>query len=283
MIARRIALLLGLLLCGAVELATAQSFSTYLTGRRAATGDPYWTSVKLLMGFEGANDSTGSPGMDDESSAAHGTASGGDSAHRISTGQKKFGVSSLFQDSPGHNAFPDSDDWHFGTGNFTVEFFFRSTSIGNGQRIIGQYEFGSNGWLIYIVGSQINVNFSTDGSNWFHDIICSTTLSSDAWYYFALDFDGTKYRAYIDGAVCGSSTTLRTLNDSNAVLQIGSDGLPYVGYLDELRITKGFARCSNDAGCEVPTAAFPRGGSWLLQRDLNPANDNSPAFLDKAA
>ena len=32
------------------------------------------TSVKLLLGFEGANNSTGAPGMTDESQAARGTA-----------------------------------------------------------------------------------------------------------------------------------------------------------------------------------------------------------------
>jgi hypothetical protein len=37
-------------------------------------GDPSFSSVKLLLGFEGADGATGSPGMDDESGSARGTA-----------------------------------------------------------------------------------------------------------------------------------------------------------------------------------------------------------------
>ena len=56
--------------------------------------DPYFANTVLLMGYEGADASTGAPGMTDESPAAHGTATVTGAA-QIDTAQFKFGTSSL--------------------------------------------------------------------------------------------------------------------------------------------------------------------------------------------
>jgi hypothetical protein len=89
--------------------------------------DPNFSSVKLLLGFEGANGSTGAPGMTDESGAAHGTATVSGSG-AISTTQFKFGASSLDYSGSGVITWADNADWHLGSGHFTVEAFMRPSS-----------------------------------------------------------------------------------------------------------------------------------------------------------
>src|SRR3974390_533750 len=116
-------------------------------------GDPYWSDVVLLMGFEGANNSTGAPGMNDESSHAHGTATVIAGA-TIDTSQFKFGTSSLHlagTPSPYGVTFPFSADWQFGSGTFTIECWIRLGSVTANvqQYIVVQWAGISNlGWIL---------------------------------------------------------------------------------------------------------------------------------------
>jgi hypothetical protein len=225
--------------------------------------DPNWTSVKLLMPFDGSNGSTGSPGLDDVSSAAHGTASGGSSFSKISTAQYEFGGSSLAL--TGNSIwFADSTDWAFGSGHFTVEAFIRPTSVGSSQFIVCQFgpTSGTLGWVLWMnASSQLAWNVSTTGTDNLNDLTSSTTLSNNTWYHVCVDYDGTKYRMYINGVMVASSTTARTINHPTQNLAIGSNSnqsaWEFQGFIDELRITKGVARYANDSGFTVPTNAFP--------------------------
>jgi hypothetical protein len=102
---------------------------------------------------------------------------------------------------------------------------------------------------------------STNGSSSNSDIIGATSLVANTWYHFAVDFDSSKYRLYLNGVMDGSFSTPRTLFSSTAPLTMGTSfggGNAFGGWLDEMRITKGVARYASDAGFTVPTAAFPR-------------------------
>jgi hypothetical protein len=227
--------------------------------------DPNWANVKLLMGFEGANASIGSPGMDDISSAAHGTASGGNASFSaINTAQQKFGSSSLYL-SGNSIWFGDSADWAFGSGTFTIETFIRPTSIGSMQFLVCQFgAIAPNlGWVLYMNASgTLGWNVSTTGSDNLNDMTSSGALSNGVWRHVCVDYDGTKYRMYLDGAMVASSTTARTIYHPSQNLGIGSNSnqsaFEFQGYMDELRITKGVARYASDSGFTAPTSAFPR-------------------------
>jgi hypothetical protein len=230
--------------------------------------DPYWSDVKLLMGFEGLDGSI-TTGFADESSAAHGTASGSPGTFlHISSARRKFGSSSLYLNgnSP---YYGDSNDWNFASGQFTVELWIWPTNAANGnyQFLVGQWlSAGNLGWVLYIDASgHLGWNTSTTGSDNNFDITASSTISSSAWHHVAIDFDGSKYRLYADGTMVGSFSTPRTIFDSPDNLTIGSNSnitaYWYYGNMDELRITKGVARYASDGGYTVPTSAFPRSGS----------------------
>jgi hypothetical protein len=216
------------------------------------------TSVKLLLGFNGSNGSTGAPGMTDESQAAHGTATVTGNAN-ISTAQFKFGVSSLLLDGSGdYITFPDSSDWDFGIGPFTIEGFFRFVASPSAAGcLVAQWP---NGWAFWFSGGSL-----TFRSGLGNDIVgYSWSPTLNQWYHIAIDRDAGVARVYVDGAMVSKTTSYTpNLTGSTAVLAVGSltpggfGGFDINGYVDELRISN-IARYASDAGFTVPTSAFPR-------------------------
>ena len=244
-----------------------QPWSQPLLWKGAATGgDPHFAQVVLLMGFNGTNGSTGAPGMTDESPAAHGTATVAGGGATISTTQKQFGASSLSLNGASSINFPDSNDWNLAAGQFTVEgWFYTNTITGNFHFIVGQWDSGalSLGWILSVNNATPSWNISTVGSNNLFQLDSApTTVTTGTWHHVAVDYDGVKYRFYLDGVTTKTSTTPETIFNSTDKLVIGSTNANDVnwfnGYIYELRITKGFARYATDTGFTVPTAPFPR-------------------------
>jgi hypothetical protein len=234
-------------------------------GIAASPGDPYWSNVVLLMGYEGVNGSQTAPGMNDESPSAHGTATVQGTA-AIATAQFKFGASSLNIPASTKIQFANSADWQFGSGNFTIEgWVYPVNDVGGTGTVISLWQPGQLSWLLFtaITGDhKFHWSTSTNGSAVNADITGATTIVTSTWYHLAIDFDGSKYRLYLNGVMDGSFSTPRTLFASTAALTMGTSngasGNQLAGNLDEMRITKGIARYASDAGFAVPTAAFPR-------------------------
>jgi hypothetical protein len=225
-------------------------------------GDPYWSDVVLLMGFEGANGSTGAPGMTDESPAASGTAVVNPGS-TISTSQFKFGSSSLNQDGTSQIHLSNSN-FQFAASQFTVECWVNFTSTTGQQFFVGLWQVAGNlGWVFNYNASLLAWNWSTTGSD--NNAVTGTwSPTTGVWYNIAADYDGTKTRLYVNGVMTGSVVGSHTIAASGNNLSIGANNLDnnfhFNGFIDELRITKGVARYASDAGFTVPTAAFPRGG-----------------------
>jgi len=220
--------------------------------------DPYWSSVVLMLGFDGSNGSTGMP---DESSKARGNAATVNVAF-ISTAQSVAGGSSLWLSSGGgedYITFPDSNDWDFGTGAFTLEGFFRFTTVPYNAVLMAQW---SGGWAFYFESGGLKVRSGsisdTGVYNW--------DLNLNQWYHIAVDRDASSIaRIYIDGVMkVKSPGWTPNLSGSGAQLAIGSlqpggfSGYNFRGFADELRITKGVARYGTDSTFTIPTVPFPR-------------------------
>ncbi|MBZ9695498.1 LamG domain-containing protein [Mesorhizobium sp. CO1-1-9] len=224
----------------------------------APVTDPSFSSVKMLLGFNGTDAATTTA---DESSAAHGSPTFAGNA-QLDTAQFKFGASSLLLDGSGdYVQFPDSADWFFGTGQFTIEGWFRFNAVSGTPCFIGQMG-GSDTWMVYLNGTSVlyrdgNANFSGNFSvGW--------TPSTNTWYHIAVDRDVSNVmRVYIDGAMRSKVTFNINQPDTADPLTIGTryggaSSYDFNGWVDEVRITKGAARYGSDAGFTVPTAAFPR-------------------------
>jgi hypothetical protein len=235
-------------------------------GKGAAAGDILFSSVKLLLGFEGADAATGAPGMTDESSSLRGNATVSGNA-QIDTAQFKYGAASLLLDGTGDKiAFADHADWEL-TGEFTIEAFIRINSLAPVISSVLSHGTASTAygwWLSYTNAGTLRFRFddNADGTA-LHDITQSGgAMTTGTWYHVAVDRDASnKLRLYVDGVMRASKTAATgSSHASTGTLDIGMVGssLPMNGWVDEIRITKGAARYASDGGFTVPAAAFPR-------------------------
>ena len=232
----------------------------------AADGGPD-SYTKLLLHMDGANDGTT---FTDSSSYDHNVTSSGTVTK---TAVKKFGTASALLD--GVNDYIDcgsSDDWSFGTGNFTIEFWALKDADRSGgyDTICATNTAGANdggGWFM---------EWSASRGLWFYNGVANgliinwndTSTSTDgAWHHVAVVQNGGTIKVYVDGAEeeSASYSTAITTEEDN-FLRVGSlgngDGV-FKGYIEEFRISKGVARYT---GAFTPaTAAF--------------SNDDSPARL----
>ena len=220
--------------------------------------DPDFASVVLLLGFEGVDGATATT---DESPVGRTMSFSGNA--QLDTAQFKYGASSLLLDGTGdYLTSPDSADFDLGSGLFTIEMFIRPASVTGSQFLVAQWDgIPTLAWVLFLNGAALNWFVSTSGSNFFGDL-AGGTLSTGTWYHVCVDYDGTTYRLYLDGAMVASSTTARAINNSTDQLHIGSrsgTGSDFFnGSIDEVRITKGVGRYVSDGGFTPPAAVFPR-------------------------
>ncbi|KKN22918.1 hypothetical protein LCGC14_0910280 [marine sediment metagenome] len=165
---------------------------------------------------------------------------------QIDTAQKKFGSASvLMQGTNDYLTIPDSPDWHFGAGDFTVDTWIRYNTIGN-NTIVDQ--FGASGfrsWRIFLDGSndRFFVYWSENGSV-FGNITLNllATPSTNTWYHLAFVRSSGVMTLYQDGIEQDSVAYAYNLFNTTQELKIGSDGSFEVdGWIDDFRITKGTA------------------------------------------
>jgi hypothetical protein len=219
--------------------------------------DPYFSSVKLLCHFDGSNGQTTT--VDSSSNARALTAVG---AIALSTAQSKFGGSSSVSASSGSDKLwyaVDSADWHFSSGQFTVEaWVYFSSSPSSVQGVVSQWGSAGNlGWFFGHVSGALAFYYSTTGSD-NPNVGASWTPTLNTWYHIAADRDASNVlRVYLDGAVHASSTVSATFFNSTSQLEV-SGSIAWAGiegFVDEIRVTKGVARYVG--AFTPPTAAFP--------------------------
>jgi hypothetical protein len=176
---------------------------------------------------------------------------------QIDTAQYKFnGASGLFDGTGDYLSLADSDDWDFGTGNFTVETWLRRN--GNqadyaGIISAGGPAAGPTGWAISFgnaAGGTTNkvIFYSNTTGSWTSNITASAAISDTTWTHVAVVRNGTALTLYYDGVSKGTyDCTGKTFNSSNSGVVIGRlytgiDNYYFKGHLDEIRISKGIAR-----------------------------------------
>lgn len=216
--------------------------------------DPDFASVVALLHFNGADGSTTFTDIKGHPFTANGNA-------QIDTAQSLFGgASGLFDGSGDYVSAPDSADWDFGTGDFTIEVAvrFASLPVNSVVTLMAAYGGSSTGWLVQYrtdAGLGNRVTFGPTGDSPLFDFAWSPSI--DTWYRLAITRSGTSLRAFIDGAQIGSTQTSSHNISSTAALYMGAINLNlqyFNGWLDELRITKGVARYT--ANYTVATGPF---------------------------
>ena len=174
---------------------------------------------------------------------------------QISTTQSKWGGSSMYFDGTGdYLVAPDTTLMEFGSGNFTVEAWVRFNTLPSNtgiQAIVYKWDGSTQkSWAMYIYNNagtyQFYFTYTTNGSTNVNPV-GNVTISTNTWYHFAVSRSGADLKLFLDGTQVGSTHNIGTSSifGGTAPITVGAYGSgtdPLNGYIDDLRITNGYAR-----------------------------------------
>ena len=159
---------------------------------------------------------------------------------QISTSVKKYGTGSLAFDGSGdYLAGPYSPNLDFGTGDFTVELWFYFNGSVTGAGFIGSKNTGGMDFAF----TSSSLRIGRINTAW--DSTFSWSPSANTWYHIAFTRSNGTARAFVNGTQVGSSLSNTNNYYPNGGVYVGVSSPPdrYInGYIDDLRITKGYAR-----------------------------------------
>jgi hypothetical protein len=172
---------------------------------------------------------------------------------QISTTQSKWGGSSIAFDGTGDWLLAPSSPNFAIDGNFTVEMwvYFNNTTTYVFFDMRGIGTAAPNNPVLFWSNSASKIQaYINDDFR-----ITSGTLNTAQWYHVALTRSGTTVTLYVDGVSQGTYTYSASITQQALYVGTGSGLNSFNGYIDDLRITKGFARYT--ANFTAPTAPFP--------------------------
>ena len=224
--------------------------------------DSNWDQVVTLLHMEGADASE----VFTDATGRH-TYTNTTSLPQIDTAQFKFGSASCIIPGTGDVlSTPDSADWAFGSGDFTIEFWLRAatTPVGSGAGIVGFTDALSPILINHAASTALTVYLSSDGATYnIASGISIGTIATGQWYHVALVRYGSSFKGYIDGVGTAVATSASALFDSANALTLGQNisgfgASKFDGWIDDFRITKGVARYT--ANFTPPTETFADNG-----------------------
>ena len=184
---------------------------------------------------------------------------------QISTTQSKFGGGSMRFDGSGDGILIPYTPLHHLPGDFTIEFWVYWNGAAGTHMLINKGGGVNIGWAsyeIYIDGTTDNARFAGSSTNTGYDLGGESAtgnmgvVSTNAWTHIALTRSGTAFRGFVNGVQGFSQTSsLIPYDTSPRGLLIGSSytttwgSTPngtFNGYIDDLRITKGYARYTSN-------------------------------------
>jgi hypothetical protein len=172
---------------------------------------------------------------------------------QISTAQSKFGGASMYFDGSGDAlALPANINLAMGSGDFTIEMWVYAALASNSTTVGGSwprfFTLGTaqgSGNINSYVASGATVYIDIDGAGGPLSFTASTLLNS-TWNHYAITRSGTTLKAFVNGTQVASSTASNNLNlaatTQSWIGAISSSAGTFNGYIDDLRITKGYAR-----------------------------------------
>jgi hypothetical protein len=227
-----------------------------LFGARPASGgnDAF---TKLLAHFEGANNYNW---FFDSSLAAHGYATVNGAA-TVQNGSP-LGVASngVLSQNSSYLTWPNSADWEFGAGDFTVDWWEYRSAAG-GAAICRDVTTVYCPFLLNWTQAG-EIYMTSTGSSW--DIANGAGGLPNpgfgqlltTWTHLAVTRQGNTFRAFRDGVLKSTWTSALAIKSNANPLSIGVGQTSnyFVGYMEEVRISKGIARWT--ANFTPPSKAY---------------------------
>ena len=236
------------------------------TGNFTPPAQPYGPDpdffTKLLLHMNGT---TGSVLFQDASMYLKGYATVGGAA-QITAAQVMFGSGSLQCGGAAADCitYPNHADYDFSTGDFTIDFWARVFNNGTYYGFFGKCNAsGSNGLYYYVNNSnQLQLIWLPSDAALSSANSSINALTDTIWHHYAIVRSGTRMIQFKDGVniaenAIGAGASI-TVNTSPMTIGRGGDfsaSLPFKGYIDEFRVSKGIARWT--ANFTVPAAPHP--------------------------
>lgn len=230
----------------------------------SAGGDPYYDKVVSLLPMNGTNGSTTFTDRKGKVWTTNGNSI-------ISTARFKFGGSSGFFDGAGDFlSSPDSSDFEFGAGDFTIEAWIFLTGYSSGysgnfsSAIMSKDGNTGRGWFLNVTGTASSwTGLATglfDTPSTLDSVSFSHSFSLNQWYHVAWARQNNFSRLFVNGVFIGGATSNKTLQNTAQIVTIGSGGVSgfeyyFPGHITDIRVTKGIGRYIQSFG--IPSSAFP--------------------------
>lgn len=218
------------------------------TYESSTPADPYYGYTSLLLHMDG---SSGSTNFVDSGPNALAVTASGDA--QISTAQSKYGgASGAFDGAGDYLSVASNPLFNFGTGDFTMELWAKLPNDNVDYSLVSG---SANGNMDFRRESTGRLSLGRAGVVW--DANSSVINIANQWTHLAASRSGSTLRLFCNGIQIYSGSN--SVSYSVANLQMGrSTGVSAVdlnGYIDDLRITKGYARYTSNF--TPPTSAHP--------------------------
>jgi len=170
---------------------------------------------------------------------------------------KSAPTSARFNDIYSHlRVFDSGNNLYFGNKNFTIEYWYKPTEYSE-MSVVSRRKgnvwpvYGNVGWTLSSTRFRAKIG-QTWRDDWIDDNGNLSIIPVNEWTHVALTRYNNTYRLFRNGAMVGSFFNNETLDETSGPLVIGTSSsvqinstendYSLVGFLDNLRITVGLAR-----------------------------------------
>ena len=200
--------------------------------------DPYASGIKAYLTFEAPN---GTSTFTDQSPVAPAITVNGVTA---SNSYAAAGSTSGYFNGSSSVQYGSSANYDVTQGDFTIEANIKATAMNTNNYIAVQRAVGSSttGWNWRFTNAGA-VQFWYTGGTVFTSAAGVVALNTPV--KLAIERVGNVFKLFKDGALIATSSSITSGLSSNTVLHVGvaEDGTSkFTGYMDEFRLTKGYAR-----------------------------------------
>ena len=206
----------------------------------------------------------------------------------VSTAVTKYCSGSLkFNGTTDYLTIPANPKLAFGSGDFTIEAWVYANALGSYNGVLAQWPASNgdanNSYVLESVGS--NMNFYWVSGVTLYGPATLGTITTGEWIHYAICRSGNTLYPFKNGVLGTTASITQTLNSPTSAITVGGAvaGSGYWnGHIDELRITKGYARYT--AAFTPATGAFsvsaPFGASTLPSKSLR-LRASASAYLNR--
>ena len=200
--------------------------------------DPYKNNVSASLNFQGTPGSTYITDVNGKPYNNHGVV--------LSSANSKFGGTSAYFNGSSYMETPSSPELVFDDLNWTIDFWFSPNSVTNQyQEIVTK----GAGLQIYMQYDKIMLALSANNTTSYFVLTPFGTLQAGSWFHIAVQKNSRVYTGFLNGV--GTSLGVSSLNcdTGTSSFVVGSylaGYYPILGYMSNLRVTKGAARYPGD-------------------------------------